>query len=55
MNIASELTYGKIRHSAGISRNLRVSKASKQVGVIVTLCGWDFRNKSVDGALRLLK
>jgi hypothetical protein len=40
---------------AGISRNLRVSKAVRQAEVSVTLCGWDFRNKSVNGAVRLLK
>jgi hypothetical protein len=52
LNVASELTYGRITHGAEISRNLRVSRASKYVGVNVTLCGWDFRSKTVNGAVR---
>jgi ABC-type long-subunit fatty acid transport system fused permease/ATPase subunit len=39
-------------HGAEMTRNLRVSKASKHAVVGVTLCGWDFRNKSVNGAVR---
>jgi hypothetical protein len=39
VNIASELTSGRIMHGAEMSPNLRVSKASKQEGVIVTFCG----------------
>jgi hypothetical protein len=55
VNVASEPTSGKIRHGAEMSRNLRVSKASKQADVSVTFCGWDFRSKSVNGAVRSLK
>jgi hypothetical protein len=55
VNIASELTSERIRHGVEMSRNLRVSKASIQVGVIVTFCGWDFRIKSVNGAVMSLK
>jgi hypothetical protein len=36
VNIASELTFGRIKLGAAMSRNLRVSKASKQADVIVT-------------------
>jgi hypothetical protein len=38
-----------------MSRNLRVSKASKQSGVSITFFGRDFRSKSVNGAVRSLK
>jgi hypothetical protein len=55
VNIASELTSGRIMNAAEMSRNLRVSKASKQASVNVTFCGWDFRSKSVNGAVRSLK
>jgi hypothetical protein len=55
VNVASELTSGRIKHGAEMSRNLRVSKASKQAGGSVTFCGWDFRGKSVNGAVRSLK
>jgi GTP cyclohydrolase FolE2 len=54
VNVAYELTSGRIRHGAEMSRNLRVLKASKQEGVSVTLCGWDFRSQSVNGAVRSL-
>jgi hypothetical protein len=33
VNVASELTSEKIKHGAEMSRNLRVSKASKHAGV----------------------
>jgi hypothetical protein len=46
---------GSITYGANMSRNLRVSKASKYVGVNATLCGWDFHSKSVNGALRSLR
>jgi hypothetical protein len=39
VNVVSELTSGRIRHGAKMSRNLRVSKAFKHAGVIVTFCG----------------
>jgi hypothetical protein len=55
VNIASELTPGRIRHGADMSRNLRVSKASKQACVNVIFCGGDFRNKSVNGAIMSMK
>jgi hypothetical protein len=55
VNIASELTFGRIMHGAKMSRYLRVSKASKQASANITLCGWDFRSKSVNGAVRSLK
>jgi hypothetical protein len=55
VNIASEMASGRIRHGAGMSRNLRVSKASKQAGVIVIFYGWNFRSKSFSGAVRSLK
>jgi hypothetical protein len=54
VNVASELSSGRIRHGAEMSRK-RVSKAFKQAGVSVTLCGWDFRSKSVNGAVRSMK
>jgi hypothetical protein len=54
VNVASELTSGRIRHGAEMGRSLRVSKASKQAGISVTFCGWDFRIKSVNGAVRSL-
>jgi hypothetical protein len=40
VNVASELTSERIRHGAELSRNLRVSKASKQAGASLTLCCW---------------
>jgi hypothetical protein len=52
-NIASELISG--RHGVEMGCNLRVSKATKHAGVSVTFCGWDFRIKSVNGAVRSLK
>jgi hypothetical protein len=55
MNIASELSSGRIKHGAEMSCNLRISEASKHVGVRVILCGCDFRNKSVNGVVRSLK
>jgi hypothetical protein len=56
VNIASELTSGiRIMHAAEMSRNLRVSKASKQAHVNVTFYGWDFRRKSVNGGVRSLR
>jgi hypothetical protein len=55
VKVASEPTSGRIRHGTEMSRNLRVSKASKQAGVNITFCGWDFRCKSVNGAVRSLK
>jgi hypothetical protein len=55
VEVASEMTTGRIRHTAEMSRYLRVSKASKQAGVNVTFSGWDFRNKSVNGVVRSLK
>jgi hypothetical protein len=55
VNVASELTSGRIRHGAEMSRNLRVSKASKQACVCVTFCGSDFRSKSANGTVRSLK
>jgi hypothetical protein len=39
VNVASELTSGRIKHGAEMIRNLRVSKASKQACVNVTFCG----------------
>jgi hypothetical protein len=39
VNVASEVTSGRIVHGAEMSQNWRVSKASKHVGVSVTLCG----------------
>jgi uncharacterized membrane protein YecN with MAPEG domain len=53
--VASELTSGRIMHGAEMSRTLRVLEASKQAGFSVTLCGWDFRSKSVYGAVSSLK
>jgi hypothetical protein len=44
-----------IWYCAEMSRILRVSKASKKAGVSVTFYGWDFRSKSVNGAVRSLK
>jgi hypothetical protein len=55
VNVASEPTSGRIMHGAEMSRNLRVSKNSKQASVSVTFFGWDFRSKSVNGAVRSLK
>jgi hypothetical protein len=55
VNIASEMTSRRIRHRAETSGNLRISKGSKQEGVGVTFCGWDFRSKSVNGAVKPLK
>jgi hypothetical protein len=55
VNIASKLTSGRISNGAEMSRNLSVSKASKQAGVSVTFCGWDFRSKSSNGAVRTQK
>jgi hypothetical protein len=57
VNIASELTSGRIMHGVlEVSFNLsRISKASKQAGANVIGCAWDFRNKSVNGAVRSLK
>jgi hypothetical protein len=55
VNVASELTSGRIKYGTEMSRNLRVSKASKDAGVHVTFCGCNFRSKSVDGAVRSLK
>jgi hypothetical protein len=55
VKVASELTSGRIRHGAEISRSLKVFKASKKAGANVTLCGWGFRSKSVYGAERSLK
>jgi hypothetical protein len=55
VNGASELTSGRIIHGAKMSRNLRVAKASKQASVSVTFCGFDFRSKSVNVAVRSLK
>jgi hypothetical protein len=43
LNIASELSSGRIKHGAEMSRNLGVSKASKHACVGVALYGWDFR------------
>jgi hypothetical protein len=55
-SVAPELTSGRIMHGAEMSLiNLRVSKASKPAGVSITLCGWDFRNKPVNEAVRSLK
>jgi hypothetical protein len=45
VNVAFELTSGKIMHGAELSRNFRVN---------VSLCGLDFRSKSVNGAIRSL-
>jgi hypothetical protein len=39
VNIASKLTSGRMRDGAGMSRNLRVSEASKHASVSVALCG----------------
>jgi hypothetical protein len=47
VNLASELTFGRITHGAEMSGNFRVSKASKEACVNVALCGWDIRTKSV--------
>jgi hypothetical protein len=55
VNIAFELTSRRIKHGAEMSRNLRVSKAFKHASGSVTVCGWDFRSKSVSGAARSLK
>jgi hypothetical protein len=55
VNVTFELTSGRIKHGAEISRNLRVSKAFKQARASVTFYGWDFRSKSVNGAVRSLK
>jgi hypothetical protein len=55
MDVAFELTTGRIRHGVEMSRNLRVMKASKQPDVSVTVCGWDFRSKAFNGAVRSLK
>jgi hypothetical protein len=55
VSVASELTSGRIKHGVEMSRDSRVSKASKHASVIVTFCGWDFRIKSVNGAVRSLK
>jgi hypothetical protein len=55
LNVASEPTSGRMRHGVGMSRNLRVSKASEHACVIVTFRGWDSRGKSVNGAVRSLK
>jgi hypothetical protein len=55
VNVASELASGRIMYGAKLSRNLRVSKDSKHASVNVTFCGWDFRSKSVNGAVRSLK
>jgi hypothetical protein len=52
---ASEMTSGSIRYGAEMSNNLRVSKAFTQASVNVTFCVWDFRCKSVNGAVRSLK
>jgi hypothetical protein len=55
VNVASELTFGRIIRGAEMTRNLRVSKASKHTSVSVTFRGKDFRMKSVTYAVRLLK
>jgi hypothetical protein len=39
VNVTSEPTSGRIRHGVEMSRNLRVSKASKHAGVSVTFYG----------------
>jgi flagellar basal body P-ring protein FlgI len=52
VNMASEPTSGRIKHGAEISRNLRVSKASKQASVSVTLRGCDFHSDSVNKAVK---
>jgi hypothetical protein len=51
VNAASELSSGRIRHGAEMSRNLRISKASKHIGVNVTFCGKDFRTSAVSPSL----
>jgi hypothetical protein len=55
VNIAFELISGRIMHGAEMSHNLGVSEASKLASVSVTFCGWDFRIKYVNRAVRSLK
>jgi hypothetical protein len=52
LNVASELASKSIKHGTGMSRKLRVLKASKFVGVSVAFYGWFFRKKSGNGADR---
>jgi hypothetical protein len=53
--VATTLTFGRIKHCEERSRNLTISKISKEASVSVTFYGWDFRSKSVNGAVRSLK
>jgi hypothetical protein len=55
VNVESELNPGRIRDGAEMSRNLRVSKASKQASITVTFCGKDFRIKSFNYTVRSIE
>jgi hypothetical protein len=54
VNVASELTSVRIKHGVEMSRNLRVSNASKHTSVSAIFCGKDFRSKTISGAVRSL-
>jgi hypothetical protein len=55
VNIASELTSGRMEYRTELSHNLRVSKAFKEARVSITFCGLDFRCKFVNGVVRSIE